>query len=85
MKNHVIVNTSRTISTADMKVGDLAVVTSSLINEKRIIGHVILKMSGSCFVSLTDTSQVWYGDADLIVDILPKGTVINLTVGSNTE
>jgi hypothetical protein len=85
MRNRVIVNTSRTMSTTDMQVGDLAVVTSSLINEKRIIGHVILKMSESGFVSLTDTSKVWYGDAELVVEILPKGTVINLTVGGDTE
>lgn len=85
MRNKVIVNTSRTMCSSDMKVGDLAVVLSSLSNEKRIIGQVILKMSESGFVSLTDTSKVWYGDADLVVEILPKGTVINLTVGGDTE
>ena len=81
MKNKVIVSTSKAMCSSGMKFGDFAIVTC----KGTFCGHVIVRNRTGSFTSLTDASVSWTSDAEMSVEILPKGTVITLTVGSDTE
>lgn len=40
--------------------------------------HIVLKTRLG-LISITDPDQYWSGDADLVVNYLPKGTVVEIT------
>lgn len=71
---------TKTGSSSSMNIGDVAII---LQNEQEAseeyVGHIILKTYNK-LISLSNPEYTWSIPTNFLVEVLPKGTVIKLTV-----